>query len=194
MNRDDTTRKRIITTAIKLFSELGYDRTSMRLIAEESGVTKPAIYYYFPDKDHLFEGILHYGLDHVKAIVTNLVESKKSAREKLKAILLSRFDGYDQHPEIIRFFSELITGRIRCYRPIEIKQIIDEQERFLRTIVDENITSGFFRADINADSFIYCLLGALNMYSRDYFFMNKPKMTTEQADKLLDTLFYGVKN
>ncbi len=45
------TRAQIIDVAMRRFVEQGYDRTSLREIADELGVTKAALYYHFPTKD-----------------------------------------------------------------------------------------------------------------------------------------------
>ena len=55
MARDRGTRERILDVALELFTEDGYDRASLREIAERLGVTKAALYYHFPSKaDILF--------------------------------------------------------------------------------------------------------------------------------------------
>lgn len=49
-------REQILTEALELFYELGYQRTSLDMVAERLGVTKPFIYYHFKDKaEILFE-------------------------------------------------------------------------------------------------------------------------------------------
>ena len=45
------TRERILDTALDMFIERGYDKTSLREIAERVGVTKPALYYHFSSKE-----------------------------------------------------------------------------------------------------------------------------------------------
>ncbi len=52
MENNDT-RTRILETALTLFLKHGYEATSMRMLAQELGLTKPAIYYYFPGKEDL---------------------------------------------------------------------------------------------------------------------------------------------
>jgi AcrR family transcriptional regulator len=47
------TRQEILDTALELFAEQGYDKTSLREIAEEVGVTKAALYYHFPSKEEI---------------------------------------------------------------------------------------------------------------------------------------------
>jgi AcrR family transcriptional regulator len=51
-----STRERILDVALDLFVEQGYERTSLREIAEQMGFTKAALYYHFASKeDILFE-------------------------------------------------------------------------------------------------------------------------------------------
>jgi AcrR family transcriptional regulator len=47
------TRGRIVTAALKVFGEEGYERASTRTIAREAGVRPPALQYYFDSKDGL---------------------------------------------------------------------------------------------------------------------------------------------
>jgi AcrR family transcriptional regulator len=48
-----TTRERILDVALELFIDLGYEKTSLRQIAEKMGFTKAAIYYHFASKDDI---------------------------------------------------------------------------------------------------------------------------------------------
>jgi AcrR family transcriptional regulator len=47
------TRELILDVALELFNEQGYDKTSLREIAEELGVTKAALYYHFERKEDI---------------------------------------------------------------------------------------------------------------------------------------------
>ncbi|MDW5323817.1 TetR family transcriptional regulator [Plantactinospora sp. KLBMP9567] len=47
------TRSRILRTALDLFGAQGYQRTSLRQIADRLGLTKAGILYHFPSKEHL---------------------------------------------------------------------------------------------------------------------------------------------
>jgi AcrR family transcriptional regulator len=48
-----TTRERILNIALDLFTEHGYDKTSLREIADEIGLTKAALYYHFERKEDI---------------------------------------------------------------------------------------------------------------------------------------------
>jgi AcrR family transcriptional regulator len=49
---------RLVETAAKLFTEQGYDATSIDQIASAAGIGKPTIYRRYPTKDHLFRAVL----------------------------------------------------------------------------------------------------------------------------------------
>jgi AcrR family transcriptional regulator len=47
------TRERILDIALELFTEQGYEKTSLRDIAERLGTTKAALYYHFERKEDI---------------------------------------------------------------------------------------------------------------------------------------------
>jgi AcrR family transcriptional regulator len=51
----ERTRQAILDTALRLFRERGYERTTMRAIAESAGVSVGNAYYYFGSKEHLVQ-------------------------------------------------------------------------------------------------------------------------------------------
>jgi AcrR family transcriptional regulator len=56
--RQTDTRQRALDVALELFAEQGYEKTSLREIAERLDVTKAALYYHFASKEALLAGIV----------------------------------------------------------------------------------------------------------------------------------------
>jgi AcrR family transcriptional regulator len=52
------TRQRIQAVALELFAEQGYDKTSLREIAERLDVTKAALYYHFKSKEDIVASLV----------------------------------------------------------------------------------------------------------------------------------------
>jgi len=67
-----STKERILNVALDLFTERGFDGTSLREIAERLGVTKAAIYYHFASKDDILMALhlrLHeFGKDALRQV------------------------------------------------------------------------------------------------------------------------------
>jgi AcrR family transcriptional regulator len=58
MAETDKKRELIIEGAIKRFVHFGINKTTMNEIAEDLAVSKPSLYYYFPDKTSLILGVV----------------------------------------------------------------------------------------------------------------------------------------
>jgi len=65
--RGEETRARIITAALRLFGDRGFDGVSTREIAEEAGVNPPALQYYFDSKEGLYCACAEHVADRVLA-------------------------------------------------------------------------------------------------------------------------------
>ncbi|MHA1386858.1 MAG: TetR/AcrR family transcriptional regulator [Candidatus Thorarchaeota archaeon] len=57
MTSDETTVRRILEAAYELFAEKGYRGSSMREIAEQSGIKAGSIYNHFKNKEEIFEAV-----------------------------------------------------------------------------------------------------------------------------------------
>jgi len=56
--RGQATRAHLIDVATRLFTERGYDGTSIEAVLAESGVSRGSLYHHFPGKDALFWAVL----------------------------------------------------------------------------------------------------------------------------------------
>jgi AcrR family transcriptional regulator len=87
-----STRERILDIALELFTEHGYDKTSLRDIAERLGTTKAALYYHFKSKsDILLE--LHLRLHAIGRDVLDELEALEDGAQRAAAwpALIDRF-------------------------------------------------------------------------------------------------------
>ncbi|MFF7882165.1 TetR/AcrR family transcriptional regulator [Streptomyces sp. NPDC020794] len=63
------TRRHIQQTALELFTEQGYERTSLREIAERLGVTKAALYYHFKAKEDILTPLFEEWIGPVNEVI-----------------------------------------------------------------------------------------------------------------------------
>ena len=65
----ERTRQQILETAQRLFADLGYDATSLQLIADEMGLTKAAVYYHFRAKSDILHEAMRPGMDRLEVLL-----------------------------------------------------------------------------------------------------------------------------
>jgi AcrR family transcriptional regulator len=65
----ERTRQQILETAQRLFTEHGYDATSLQMIADEMGLTKAAVYYHFRAKSDILRAAMQPGIQRLEALL-----------------------------------------------------------------------------------------------------------------------------
>ena len=84
MTESDRKRGLILDGAIKRFSHFGINKTTMAEIAEDLSVTKPALYYYFPDKQSIIVAVAD---KIIKEYLENFIEAFEKHQNTEDALL-----------------------------------------------------------------------------------------------------------
>ncbi|MER7697493.1 MULTISPECIES: TetR family transcriptional regulator [unclassified Streptomyces] len=90
--KSEQTRTLILETALRLFAERGYDRTTMRAIAQEAGVSVGNAYYYFSSKEHLVQGFYDRIADEHARAVRPVLEGEGDLAVRIRGVLLGWLD------------------------------------------------------------------------------------------------------
>ncbi|MFW9908478.1 MAG: TetR/AcrR family transcriptional regulator [Candidatus Thorarchaeota archaeon] len=157
------TQNVILDAAEHLFSKKGYHNTSMDDIVEKSGMSKGAIYGYFNSKEDLFLSLQErYSKLSLKDL-TSLLSNEKSAKAKLEKAAILVFGAMCDIPdEACRMEIEfqVASSRMKKMRSrlgAQQSSIID----FLSGILEEGISNGEFKADLDVNSVATILVSAI---------------------------------
>jgi AcrR family transcriptional regulator len=101
------TRERIQSIALELFAEQGYEKTSLREIAERLDVTKAALYYHFRSKED---------------IVRSFVEDYRAELEEVIAWGASQPRTPETRAEILRRYAGIVGEQLAVIRFMEQNQ------------------------------------------------------------------------
>ena len=194
MEKKASNKEIIFKEAARLFSEKGYERTSMRAIAEAAGVSKPAIYYYFPNKDALFEEMLAATQEQVQETLDKIQNSTLGTAEKLTEIAVSRFTMYLEYPELSKFLTDIEVWNIKK----KIMQNFLKKHHGIHTsvndIVAEGIATGLFRSELDPAVAATMFLGGLNMYMVTHIKTGEGEMTAAKAREFVATIIDGIRS
>ena len=80
-------KKRIVQGALKVFNDLGIEKTTMDEIALESGFGKATLYYYFPSKDEVFVEIMESGWKKLWEGIESKIVEELGPKEKFMGIV-----------------------------------------------------------------------------------------------------------
>ncbi|HEX3006675.1 MAG TPA: TetR/AcrR family transcriptional regulator [Bacteroidales bacterium] len=180
----------IIKAAQKRFALYGLEKTTMREIAKDVGISKAALYYYFPDKEHIYKEVIEIE----QKIFFDLVEEHMQQTPDPELMLI---DFVNVRLNYFKTFFNLSRLRIEEFKSVKPiledtlkkfrKQETGAVERILQKGVDEKV---FHVGDIHEEAslFLEVLRGV-----RSLVFQTKELMYVEQDDydvlaKKLNTL------
>ncbi|MHC3472959.1 TetR/AcrR family transcriptional regulator [Streptomyces sp. 7R007] len=116
--RRGNTRQRIQDVALELFAEQGYEKTSLREIAERLDVTKAALYYHFKTKEEILVSIF----EDLSQPISDLIEWGRGQPQTLAT-----------KQEIIRRYSEVLAAASPLFRFMQENQATVKELRIGET-------------------------------------------------------------
>ena len=183
-------RQKIITAAVALFKQQGFDNTTMEQIAEAADVARKTLYNYFPVKEAIADAYLR---DISMGLAQESFESLQrlpDTRSRLLAALNNTYGWAEKNPEL--------TGIAFGYR-MKVTYILPRSEQeetgtqsVIAAIIRQGQETGEIRADLSIQQmlmFIDLLRGAMTM---DWLNDTSKYELHEEIEKLVDLILYGV--
>jgi len=164
--RPEESRAAILKAAVAEFAELGIAGARTDAIARAAHVNKALLYYYFRDKDSLYEAVLDQVFSGLRARVMPVLESKLPPRRKMLEYLGAYFDYIAANPQFPRVVQgEWMRSGAKGSAPMQ--RIAREYFRpIFEKLVDvlrQGIKAGEFRP-VNPMDFVPSVVGIIVFY------------------------------
>ncbi len=183
-------REALLRAAVSAFNRRGFSQTSLDDIAQNLGVTKPTLYYYFPTKSALVAACFDRAMRVANESLVLAKRDGRDGREKL-ILMLRRYIGTmarELH-EILLFAEEHVMTPGDRAKQIEVR---DAFEREVRALVKEGIRDGSI-VSCDPKLAVFVLLGAVHWVSK-WFSLKGPWTDaqvaiaiSEMLDRMLST-------
>ena len=159
-------RATILREASKLFAKHGFEGTSLQNIATAVGITKAAIYHYFPTKQAVYDAIVVDLLERLDETVRTRVAEVPDHGDKLKQLMIAHADFLEEN---YSDFITLLYGLAGLSRPIcpDEALVRDRYESLVRETIENGTATGAF-APSSRDVTARAVLSLLNWMSRWY--------------------------
>ena len=115
------TREEILELSVPLFAWYGYDGVSMRDIAAAVGLTSAALYYHFPDKEHLYLDVVAHAFREKSASTKEILDGPGSPWERLERFITdaARQLASDQNFQRLMQWVILDSDEVRKHKLVE---------------------------------------------------------------------------
>lgn len=186
----DSRENQLLAIARRLFAAQGYDRTSLREIADAAHITKAALYYYFPTKDALYERIVLESIQLLHDQVADAVAKAAGPTARVRAFMEAsahvQDHGRDRWIAGSNAFWQTATDGLR----MAALKLRDSYEGLLRQCIADSIAAGEMRA-VDPAMAGRLLLSSLNHMPR----WHRPGgslSAVEVMQQFLDMLLHGL--
>jgi AcrR family transcriptional regulator len=162
----------ILDVAEKVFSDLGFDGASTRMISGEAGVNMAMLNYYFGSKEGLFLAVFERKISSFQTLLQNIGNEGISSWEKLEKCI----DKYVDRIIVNNCFQKLINREISLSKRTDLSDKITEilmtNVLEFKKIFDEGIKNGSFHKDTDPQLLIATIFGTKN------YIINAPQISS----------------
>jgi len=159
----------ILLVAEKLFSEHGFDGTSIRDIAKEASINIAMISYYFGSKDKLLEALIINRISDLRLQMENLFKEDLSPFEKIDRLIELYITRINKNCGVYQIIHFEIMSKKRDINYEAFNEVKKYNLQVLKNIIEEGQSKGHFTHNVNV-----ALIPPTIMGTYFHFQMNKP--------------------
>ncbi|MFE3291010.1 TetR/AcrR family transcriptional regulator [Rhodococcus sp. NPDC059234] len=147
----DLTRENILEVATTEFADKGYAGARVDLIAERTDTTKRMIYYYFNDKEGLYQAVLERSYGEIREQESRLNLEGLDPVAAVRALAELTFDHHEKHPDFIRLVANenMLRGE-HVRRSESLDGLGEPAADLVSRILADGQRQGLFRTDVDA--------------------------------------------
>jgi len=162
MNRDRLEAD-IAAEAVRVFAECGYEGTSIAAIAENAGLSKQNLMYYYPSKQALYRRVLDDVLDDWLERMSHLADPDQEPQDVLRSYIQAKLAFSREQPWASRVYAMEVIGGAQLYgdkiRERVVPLVRKDIELFERWIAAGKI------APINATHLLFAIWAMTQSYA-----------------------------
>jgi len=159
----------ILLVAEKLFSEHGFDGTSIRDISKEAKINIAMISYYFGSKEKLLEALIINRISDLRLQMESLYKEDLSPFEKIDKLIELYITRINKNCGVYQIIHFEITSKKRDINYDAFNDVKKYNLQVLKNIIEEGQSKGMFTKNVNV-----ALIPPTIMGTYFHFQMNKP--------------------
>lgn len=175
-------RQQILQESARLFVSQGFDGTTMRDIANATGILAGSLYYHFPSKEVLFLTVHSEGMRHLTEALDAALEGVEDPWDRLEAACISHCQALAESNDLMVLVVPQIPEGLKNYARDLTAQRDKYEDRFRQLIADIDLPE-----DVSKTLFRLMLIGMLN-WTQHWYRDSGPLSLKEIAQQFIAIL------
>ena len=183
---------KLLDSALRLFSQQGYEGTSIREIIEGAGVTRPVLYYYFENKEDLFRRLFETKFSELIERIDAAASAEGPCIPRLKGIIAGAFELAEENGAAVQLILQVLFSPPQQGPSLERHRLM--RQRF--KIAESVIRYGLEHQELSggdSQSLTLVFLGIMDMHMMAKSNRMETRLSPELALALVDLFVAGAK-
>ena len=159
--KNENTEEQILDAAKNIFQEKGMDGARMQEIADNAGINKAMLHYYYRSKQLLFEAVFKNAFSLLAPQLNAILNDDSSIEEKIKSFTSNYISFIIKHPYLPNFIIQELNRNQDFILKLKDNKGFPNLDKFKKQ-VDEEVKKGIIKPTSAEQLFINIL--ALNIF------------------------------
>src|SRR5690554_2586125 len=154
----------IMEAATNRISKFGIQNLTIKTLAEDIGLSEPALYRHFKSKNEILLSLLEYFKTEMKNRIQSVsFKSNETEGDKLRAIFNSQLQTFTDKPAIVSvIFAESIF-HFDDSLSYKVSEIMEMMQEFVKANIDAGQKNGTYNKLIGSSTLTTIIIGAMRM-------------------------------
>mgnify|MGYP005991676591 CR=1 FL=1 len=189
-------RSNLLKAAREVFSEHGYENTTMKHVMERAGVSRGGLYQYFDNKDDLFEALIE---SEQFEVIEGSIQAMLKQQGSYWDVLLMSFLGENKEatnnmdalaPSKLEYF---ITGRHDKSKQEHARTRFSQAYQMTTNIIEEGVNAGEFKPKFDPEVMAKAIISHIDGLAVDHAILDSETIQLkEQTELLIEYLKWGL--
>ncbi len=136
-NKNQDTEGQILSAAKNVFQKKGMDGARMQEIADEAGINKAMLHYYYRSKQLLFEAVFSNAFSLLAPQLNKILNDDSSIEEKVKNFTHNYISFISKHPYLPNFIIQELNRNPKFFEKIQQNTAFPTLEKFNNQVKSE---------------------------------------------------------
>ncbi|MFI2743689.1 TetR/AcrR family transcriptional regulator [Zhouia sp. PK063] len=148
--QEDSLRTQILHAAIELYYKFGLKKVAMDDIAKAIGKSRSSLYYYYKNRDEVFQAVLHNLINEVIEKINCSIHQEANSIEKLRAFCIAKVNTNNEKKAVFTAMELGMSSEERsAHQKIILKfhyLLMEKEAHLLQSIIDTGIIAQDIRS------------------------------------------------
>ncbi|TLX76198.1 helix-turn-helix transcriptional regulator [Labilibacter sediminis] len=191
LNYNESVKISILEAARSLFARFGYKKTTMEDIALELHKGKSSLYYYFKNKEEIFQAVIDWEQKVLLEKLHEVTESDQEPKDKLNQYVLTRMKTISELENYFKALTDERFGGLEFVKKVKESSEKEEVE-MIKSILDEGVADDSFQMKNTQMGAMAITLSMKGVELPMFQATNKFEDVVEQVQNVMNILFFGL--